>query len=141
MILLDTNVLSETLRPTPDRSVAAWLSRQPRSALFTSTITRAELLYGVRILPEGRRRTRLLEAVIPVFESGFAGRVLAFDNDAADAYSEIASSRRAAGRPISQLDAMIAAIARSRGAVLATRNTKDFEGCGVEVTDPWAAKG
>lgn len=138
MILLDTNVLSETFRSTPNARVAAWLNRQPRSALFISTVTRAELLYGVRILPEGRRREMLLDAVQTVVQEGFTGRLLSFDSDASDAYAEIASGRRAAGRPISQFDAMIAGIARSRGATLATRNTKDFEGCGVSLTNPWS---
>ncbi|MBA2666624.1 MAG: type II toxin-antitoxin system VapC family toxin [Trueperaceae bacterium] len=139
MILLDTNVVSDTLQPAPDERVAVWLSRQPRAALFTSTVTRAELLYGVRLLPDGRRRDHLFEAVSRIVDEGFAGRVLAFDSDAADAYADIASSRRKGGRPISQFDAMIAAIARSRGAVLATRNTKDFDDCGVDVTNPWKA--
>lgn len=138
VILLDTNVLSETLRQAPNERVASWFSDQPVSTLFTSAITRAELLYGVAILPEGERRTRLREAVIRILDEGFLGRVLAFDGDVADAYADIASLRRVAGRPISQLDAMIVAIARSREATLATRNTKDFEGCDVDLIDPWS---
>lgn len=138
MILLDTNVLSETLRPVPDERVASWWGAQTEATLFTTTITRAELLYGVAILPEGKRRTRLLSAITRILREGFRGRVLAFDDGAADAYAEIANLRRAAGKPIGQLDALIIAIARSHEAVLATRNTKDFEGCGVELVDPWA---
>jgi len=137
MIVLDTNVLSEVLRPAPDSRVLSWLAAKPRSLLFTTTVTRAELLYGVRLLPDGRRKNDLLDAVLQVFMTDMAGQVLAFDADAADAYAEIATARLAAGSPISQFDAMIAAIARTRGASLATRNVKDFGGCGLAVIDPW----
>ncbi len=137
MIILDTNVLSEALRPTPDAKVLTWLAARPRTELFTTTVTRGEIFYGVLLLQQGRRRDALLQAVRAVFDEAFAGRVLSFDNTAADAYAEIATHRRSAGRPISQFDAMIAAIARSRGARLATRNLKDFDACGIEVIDPW----
>lgn len=138
MIVLDTNVLSEALRPTPDARVLAWLAAKPRSLLFTTTVTQAELLHGVRLLPAGRRKNDLLDAVLQIFMTDMAGQVLAFDADAADAYAEIAAARRVAGCPISQSDAMIAAIARARGASLATRNVKDFKDCGVGVTNPWS---
>lgn len=137
MIVLDTNVLSETLRPKPDARVVKWLAAQPRAALFTTTVTRGELLYGVRLLAEGRRKSSLLGAVGAIFDQDLAGQVLSFDSDAADVYAEIAASRKAAGKPISQFDAMIAAIARSRGASLATRNVKDFVQCGIDLIDPW----
>jgi toxin FitB len=139
MIVLDTNVVSELLRPTPDSSVITWLGEQPPAALFTTTVTRAEVLYGIRVLPAGRRRRNLLDAALAIFNEDLAEHVLTFDNDAADAYAEIAESRRAAGKPISQFDAMIAAMARSRGASLATRNAKDFAGCGIDVVNPWSA--
>lgn len=139
MIVLDTNVLSEVLRPAPDPRPLAWLAAQTRADLFTTTVTRAELLYGVQLLPAGQRRDGLLEAVQAVFASDMVGQVLSFDNAAADLYAEIAAARKLAGRPISQFDAMIAAIARSRGADLATRNVRDFIGCGVQVIDPWQA--
>jgi toxin FitB len=139
VIVVDTNVLSELLRPAPEPQVLAWLSSWPRSALFTTTITRAEILYGVRLMPEGRRRDVLVPAVQAVFAEDFAGQVLSFDNDAADCYAEIAATRRSAGRPISQFDAMIAAVTRSRGATLASRNGKDFVDCGVPLIDPWSA--
>ena len=139
MIVVDTNVLSEVLRPAPEPRVLAWLTTKPRSALFTTSITRAEILYGVRLMPEGRRRDALVEAVQAIFDEDFAGQVLSFDNDAADCYAEIAAGRRSAGRPISQFDAMIAAVARSRGATLASRNGKDFVDCGVTLIDPWSA--
>ena len=138
MIVLDTNVLSEILRPAPDAQPLAWLGAQPRAALFTTAITRGELLYGVRLLPEGQRKVRLRAAVENIFLIDLRGQVLNFDSDAADAYAEIAASRRAAGKPISQFDAMIAAIARSRGASVATRNVRDFNDCGVQIMDPWA---
>ena len=120
MIILDTNVLSETLRPSPDARALAWLEAQPRAALFTTTITQAEVLYGVRVLPNGQRKAALLDAVQAIFVSDMAGQVLGFDSDAAAAY-----------------DAMIAAEAKSRGAGLATRNVKDFADCGIQVVDPW----
>lgn len=137
MIILDTNVLSEALRPMPDAQAMAWVGEQPRSTLFTTTLTQAELLYGIRLLSEGARRSALDDAVQGIFREDFAGQVLDFDADAADAYTDIAASRKLAGRPISQIDAMIVAIARSRGASLATRNVKDFVDCGVKLIDPW----
>ena len=137
MIVLDTNVLSEIMRPEPDPAVAAWISARPASSLFTTAVTQAEILYGVRLLPSARRRSRLEAAIDDMFRTDFAGRVLPFDQAAAHAYAEIAVARRRAGRPISQFDAQIAAIARSRDAGVATRNIADFEGCGIGVIDPW----
>jgi hypothetical protein len=137
MIVLDTNVLSEILRPTPEPKVLALLDSQPRSSLFTTAVTRGEMFYGIRVLPAGRRRQSLWDAMVAIFNEDFAGQVLSFDGDAADAYAEIAASRKSAGKPISQFDAMIAATARSRGAGLATRNGKDFVDCGVDIIDPW----
>lgn len=139
MIVLDTNVLSETLRPQPDAGVLAWIARQPANSLFTTTITRAEILYGLRLLPKGRRRDNLYLAVTTIFDEDFSGRVLGFDDHAADLYADVAATRKQAGQPISQLDAMIAAIARSHGAALATRNTRDFIECGIELVNPWTA--
>jgi predicted nucleic acid-binding protein len=140
MIVLDTNVLSEALRPAPETSVLDWLANQPRVSLFTTTVTRGEILYGIRLLSDGKRRRGLWEAATKIFDEDFAGQVLSFDSDAADLYAEIAASRRMAGKPISQFDAMIVAMARSRGASLATRNGKDFEDCGVPVVNPWTAE-
>lgn len=139
MIVLDTNVLSEMMRPEPDSTVAAWMSARPASSLFTTTVTQAEILYGVRLLPSANRRSRLETVVSAMFATDFAGRVLPFDQAAAYAYAEIAAARRRAGRPITQFDAQIAAIARSRDAGVATRNIADFEGCGIGVIDPWRA--
>jgi predicted nucleic acid-binding protein len=139
MIVLDTNVLSEALRLVPDPSVLQWLANQPRKSLFTTTVTQGEVLYGIRVLSDGKRRRGLWEAATQIFSEDFAGQVLSFDSNAADMYAESAALRRISGNPISQFDAMIAAIARSRGASLATRNVKDFEDCGVDVVNPWAA--
>ena len=139
MIVLDTNVLSEVLRPVPEPSVLRWLASQSRGSLFTTTITRGEVLYGIRLLTYGKRLLGLWDAAQKIFSEDFADQVLSFDSDAADMYAEIAASRRTAGKPISQFDAMIVAMARSRGATLATRNVKDFEDCGVDVIDPWKA--
>jgi len=137
MIVLDTNVLSEVLRPAPEQRVMAWLDRQPRASIFTSAVTQGEILYGIRLMPDGQRRKKLWQAALAIFSEEFSGRVLSFDDEAASRYADIAASRRTAGRPISQFDGMIASITRSRGATLATRNAKDFDGCGIEVVNPW----
>ena len=137
MIVLDTNVLSEVLRPEPESRVLAWLDEQPANSVFTTAITQGEILCGIRLLADGQRRRKLWDAANLIFDDDLAGRVLSFDTDAAGHYAEIGASRRAGGRPISQFDATVAAITRSHGATLATRNAKDFEGCGVEIVNPW----
>ena len=137
MIVLDTNVLSELMRQTPAERVVQWMEPQANSSLFTTTVTQAEILYGVTLLPAGKRKEGLAAAVDEMFEHDFKGRVLPFDGPAAISFSEICADRTRLGRPISQFDAQIAAIARSRGAALATRNTSDFEECGIRVIDPW----
>lgn len=137
MILLDTNVVSELIRPTPDPRVEMWLSRQIASSIFLSAISEAELRYGVALLPMGRRRDRLTAEIENMLQEDFAGRLLPFDREAARAYAEIGVVRRAAGLPVHHADCQIAAIARSRNAGIATRNVKDFEGCGIDVINPW----
>lgn len=137
MIILDTNVISELMRAAPDQKVLEWAAEQPMASLFTTTLSQAEILYGLALMPEGRRREALIAAAQPMFAVDFAGRVLPFDGDAASAYAEIAAARKRAGQPISQFDAQIAGIARSRGARLATRNGRDFAGCGLTIVDPW----
>ena len=139
MILLDTNIVSELMRPAPSPAVMSWLGAQPASSLFISAVTEAELRYGVMLLPEGRRRADLMTALEAMLAEDFAARILPFDSAAAVAFAFIAASRRQAGKPISQFDAQIAAIAQSRGAVLATRNVADFAECGVEIINPWTA--
>jgi toxin FitB len=137
MIILDTNVVSELLRPAPSPAVEAWLAAQDGATVFFTAIGEAELRLGVAILPAGRRRTSLAEAIDAMLEEDFRDRILPFDTAASQAYAAIAATRRAAGRPISQFDCQITAIARNRQAALATRNTVDYEGCGIEVIDPW----
>jgi predicted nucleic acid-binding protein len=137
MIILDTNVVSELLRPAPSPAVEAWLAAQDGATVFFTAIGEAELRLGVAILPTGRRHTTLAEAIDAMLEEDFRDRILPFDTAAAQAYAAIAATRRAAGRPISQFDCQIAAIAHIRQAVLATRNTADYEDCGIEVIDPW----
>ena len=137
MIVLDTNVLSELLRPAPEPRVVDWLKDQPRTSLFTTTVTRGEILYGIRLLPAGKRRDGLWDAAIKIFDIDLAGQVLIFDNVAADEFALISASRRSAGRRITQFDALIAGVTRSRGAKLATRNVTDFEGCDIDVINPW----
>ncbi len=138
MIVLDTNALSETLKPSPSQIVLSWLAAQETRAVFITAITQAEMLHGIESLPAGKRKTHLSAAVERIFVERFPGRILPFDEEAARTYAKIASQRKTVGRPISLFDAMIAAIARSRSAAVATRNTSDFEGCGVRVINPWA---
>jgi len=115
------------------------MSSQARDDLFTTTITIAEVLFGVEVLPKGKRREELLRQAEATFSDDFSQRVLPFDEPAARAYAMIGVVRRTHGRPISALDAQIAAISKVHGATLATRNTSDFEGCGVRLINPWQA--
>jgi predicted nucleic acid-binding protein len=138
--LLDTNVLSELLRAVPEPAVLAWFARQRAESLFVSSVTQAEMMLGARLHPVGKRRSALEAAVQAIFDEDFASRILPFDTSAAPSYVDIVSARRSAGRPISQFDAQIAAIARSNGASLATRNVTDFESCGVVVVNPWVSQ-
>ena len=139
MIVLDTNVLSEVLKPSPDATVLRWLALQYRESVFTTTITQAEILYGVEILPSGKRRTRLHAAVERLFALEFPDRILPFDVEAACVYPRIVSERDKIGPPISQFDAVIASVCRSRQAAIATRNVPDFEHCGLTIINPWNA--
>jgi predicted nucleic acid-binding protein len=139
MIILDTNVLSEALKPSPSAKVLEWLAAQSGAQLFTTAITEAEILHGLELLPKGRRRNALSAAVDAMFEEDFGGRILPFDSAAARLFPRIAAARRSLGRPITQFDAQIAAIARARQAMLATRNSQDFQRCGIAVVDPWTA--
>lgn len=140
MILLDTNVISELMRAEPAQIVLDWFGQHDAADLFISAITEAELRTGVAILPDGQRRDRLQAAIDAMIDQDFQSRVLPFDSLAAKAYAEIAAQRRAAGRPIAEADCQIAAIARAKDAPIATRNVKDFDGCGVRVINPWNAE-
>ncbi len=139
MIVLDTNVLSELMRPAPSERVVRWVAAQPATSLYTTSVTQAEILHGIMLLPSGRRRIALEAAAEAMFSEDFGGRVLPFGSEAAHPYARIAAERRRAGRPISHFDAQIAAIARSAGAEIATRNVADYDACGVQVINPWEA--
>ena len=138
MILLDTNVVSEFMRDSPEPAVVAWLDDQPLGSLFVTAVTEAEIRVGVAFLPSGERRRNLADAVERPSVCCSPSVSCPFDSDAARAYAGIAAARRAAGRPISQADCQIAAIARSRSASVATRDVSGFAGCGIEVKNPWA---
>ena len=136
MIVLDTNMVSELMRAEPEPAVASWVRDRDRRELRTTTITIAEVRYGIARLPDGRRKQVLLAAADDIF-SAFGDQVLPVDSAAAEHYAAIASVRERAGQPIPGFDALIAAVCRSRGAALATRNVSDFDGTGVEIIDPW----
>lgn len=137
MIILDTNVLSEPIKPLPCGPVVDWLAAQEFAEVFTTSITQAEILRGIELLPAGKRRMKLHEAADQMFAEEFHGRILPFDDEAARVYAKISAARSAAGRPIPQSDAMIASIARTRHATVATRNTRDFGGCDIQLVNPW----
>ena len=137
MIVLDTNVVSELMKLTPAAAVARWIAEQPATTLYTTSITQAEVLHGILLLPAGKRRAALEAAAEAMFDEDFGGRVLPFGGEAARAYAQIAAQRRRSGRPISHFDAQIAAVARSARAAVATRNLSDYEDCGVKVVNPW----
>jgi len=139
VIVLDTNVLSELMRSQPAAAVFAWVAAQPRAMLYTTSLNKAEILYGIAALPDGRRRAALAAAAEAMFTDDFAGRVLPFDEEAAVHYAEIVAARRREGRPIEALDAQIAATTRVAGAELATRDVGDFADCGLTLVNPWEA--
>ena len=137
MILVDTNVVSEIMKVAPAESVVNWLNSKKSSGLYVSTVTIGEIEYGLRILPAGKRRLQLNERFERFVSLAFAQRILAYDEASARAYGEVMGHRRELGRPISVPDGQIAAIARSNGFTVATRNISDFEDCGVELIDPF----
>ena len=137
MFILDTNVVSELMRPAADPAVASWVAERATSGLFLTAVTEAELRFGLAVMPPGKRRDGLAKGLERMLETGFANRVLPFDGGAARAYAGIAAVRRQRGRPITQADCQIAAIARSRGMAVATRNVRDFEDMGIEIFNPW----
>lgn len=138
MILLDTNVVSEAMKPVPDDAVRGWLDEQAAETLYLSSVTIAELMFGIGALPKGNRKDKLASALDGVMEL-FADRVLPFDIDAARHYADLAVKARAAGKGFPTPDGYIAAIAASKGFVVATRDTSAFDAAGVQVIDPWKA--
>ena len=136
MIILDTNVVSEAMRPEPNPGVRAWLNRQVAETLYLSSITLAELLFGIRALPAGRRKDMLDQTLGGLLEL-FGDRVLPFDTEAARRYADLAVAARSSGRGFPTPDGYIAAIAASRGFIVASRDTSPYEAVGVAVIDPW----
>ena len=137
MIILDTNILSELMRSEPSPQVISWLDSLSTADIATTAITVAELRYGAARLPSGRRKAALMVAIQSMLREDLDGRIEPFDASAATDYASIVTEREASGRPIAMADAQIAAICRSLGAELATRNVKDFVGTGIDVTNPW----
>lgn len=139
MIVLDTNVVSEAMKPEPDAAVRAWLNDQAAETLYLSSITLAELLFGIRALPSGRRKDMLdhaLNGLLGLFQD----RVLPFDTDAATHYADLAVAARNGGRGLPTPDGYLAAIAASRGFIVASRDTSPYEAVGVKVIDPWKSR-
>jgi predicted nucleic acid-binding protein len=137
MIILDTNVISEAFKPAPHPAVMKWLDAQEPETLFITTISLAEMLAGIYKMPAGRRRAELSNIVENKTTSAFQNRILAFDTQAAAAFSAVNARSCAVGNPISFADCAIAAIASARGFILATRNVRDFKGTGIEIFNPW----
>jgi predicted nucleic acid-binding protein len=135
--LLDTNVLSEVMKSQPSAAVAAWMRRQPLRSLYTAALCQGEILAGIAVLPQGRRRAELETMATAIFTQDFEGRILPFGSEAAAPYAELFALRRQMGRPIEIADLIIAATARAHNAVVVTRDAGGFEGCGLTVIDPW----
>jgi len=138
MIILDTNVLSALMRQVPDRQVVAWLDQQPRTSIWTTSITVLEVRFGLQIMDAGKRRTLLIGAFDALLDK-LAHRVAAFDADAAQRAAELMASRHKKGRPGDLRDTMIAGVALARHATLATHNTNHFVDAGVALINPWTA--
>ncbi|HKM88226.1 MAG TPA: type II toxin-antitoxin system VapC family toxin [Xanthobacteraceae bacterium] len=140
MIVLDTNVVSEIMKPSESRSakVFAWLRSYSTADVFTTAISLAEVLAGVAMLPQGKRSIAMQEAADKIFSTVFPQRILPFDETAAAAFAEIITVRRRKGLSFDALDVQIAAIAKTRGMTVATRNTIDFEDCGIDIINPWS---
>lgn len=139
MIILDTNVLSALMRTVPDTVVGAWLDRQPDESIWVTSVTVFEARFGLALLPDGRKRRRLEEALAQLLERDLEKRVLDFDTAAADAAARLAAERQSEGRGMDIRDTLIAGIALARRATLATRNVRHFSDLAVPVVDPWAA--
>jgi predicted nucleic acid-binding protein len=139
MLLLDTNLVSELMRSRPDPHVLAWVAAQPLAEMAIATITVMEIRFGIALLPQGKRRADLDTRFRQLLAQAFAGRVLAFDQPAADACAELRAQRRQMGNPMTVQDGMMAAIGRVHGAPVVTRDVRGFEGCGLSLINPWQA--
>ena len=137
MVILDTNTLAELMKPTPEPAVVSWMNRQATSDLFLTAISVGEILYGIRILPQGKRRFQLEQGFETILFEAFAGRILVFDEGAARQYGDVMGRRKELGRPLGIPDGQIASIARAKRYGVATRNVKDFVECGVEIVNPF----
>lgn len=140
MIVLDTNVVSELMRPAPDPKVLAWLDAQASDALWLTSVNVAELLFGLTRLPDGARKRGLLASFANMLEVDFDRRVLAFDLRAATVFAEMAANRERAGKHVGLADGQIAAICLEQGATLATRNVRHFSDVGLALVNPWSGK-
>lgn len=139
MLVLDTNLVSELMRSGPNPRVLDWVAAQPLDEMAIATVTLMEVRFGVATLPYGQRRTELDQRFRQFLAQGFADRILPFDSAAADACADIRAARRSMGRPIAIEDGMIAAVAKTHGAAVATRDTSGFEACGIILINPWEA--
>ncbi|CAN5366884.1 type II toxin-antitoxin system VapC family toxin [soil metagenome] len=137
MIILDTNIISEIMKPTPAANVISWINQQQATQLFITTITIAEIVYGLNTMPQGKRRSLLEDAFNKAIAAAFKHRILAFEETSAHLYGTIMSRRKALGRPLNILDGQIAAMALAYKAIVATRNTKDFTDCNLELLNPF----
>ena len=137
MIVLDTNVVSEMMRPAPDASVLNWLNTQVAGELWLNSVVVSELLFGIARLPAGARKRLLTDTFAAMLDQDFAGRILPFDLEAAVIYAELSAACEAKGQPVAMADGQIAAICLAQGAKLATRNLKHFEGLGMVLVNPW----
>lgn len=140
MIVLDTNIVSALMQAAPDTALVTWLDRQPRSSIWTTSITVMEIWFGLQILPPGRRREMMTESFEVALESKIEGRIASFDADAARNAADLMALRQAKGRPVELKDTQIAGIVLARNAVLATRNTAHFSELGSRVINPWSQK-
>jgi predicted nucleic acid-binding protein len=138
LIILDTNVISEPLKPSPDAAVLRWLDLQSPATLYVTTISQAELLAGVSALPAGRRRTQLRNVIDKELVSLFAGRILPFGERSAEAFAQVVTGANGVGNPIDFADAAIGAITIEHNYLLATRNVGDFKGTSVKLLNPWS---
>lgn len=137
MIILHTDIVAEMMRTSPAQEVVSWLNDQDAATLFLTTVTLGEIGYGLEMLPRGERRLQLEQGFERVIAEAFAGRILAFDEEAARHYGAVMGRRQEIGRPLSVLAGQIAAIARAKGSAVATRNVGDFDECGVEIVNPF----